>query len=95
MKMIKINEKFVIDADENQFVLKELGTVQDEKSKNFGEETQTVLGYFSIVENALTYLEKVLLRRAIKIKDYTLKEAVNELQNIHKNIFGIVKGDEK
>lgn len=93
--MIKINEKFVIDADENQFVLKELGTVQDEKSKNFGEETQTVLGYFSIIENALTYLEKVLLRRAIKIKDYTLKEAVNELQNIHKNIFGIVKGDEK
>lgn len=93
--MIKINEKFVIDADENQFVLKELGTVQDEKSKNFGEETQTVLGYFSIIENALTHLEKVLLRRAIKIKDYTLKEAVNELQNIHKNIFGIVKGDEK
>lgn len=90
--MIKINEKFVIDADENQFVLKELGTVQDEKSKNFGEETQTVLGYFSIIENALTYLEKVLLRRAIKIKDYTLKEAVDEMRAIHEDVFKCVKG---
>lgn len=89
--MIKINEKFVIDADENQFVLKELGTVQDEKSKNFGEETQTVLGYFSIIENALTYLEKVLLRRAIKIKDYTLKEAVAEMRAIHEDVFKCVK----
>ena len=89
--MIKINEKFVIDADENQFVLKELGTVQDEKSKNFGEETQTVLGYFSIIENALTYLEKVLLRRAIKIKDYTLKEAVAEMWTIHEDVFKCVK----
>ena len=90
--MIKINEKFVIDADENQFVLKELGTVQDEKSKNFGEETQTVLGYFSIIENALTYLEKVLLRRAIKIKDYTLKEAVTEMRAIHEDVFECIKG---
>ena len=89
--MIKINEKFVIDADENQFVLKELGTVQDEKSKNFGEETQTVLGYFSIIENALTYLEKVLLRRSIKIKDYTLKEAVAEMQAIHEDVFKCIK----
>ena len=91
--MIKINEKFVIDADENQFVLKELGTVQDEKSKNFGEETQTVLGYFSIIENALTYLEKVLLRRAIKIKDYTLKEAVDKMRAIHEDVFKCVKED--
>ena len=91
--MIKINEKFVIDADEDQFVLKELGTVQDEKSKNFGEETQTVLGYFSIIENALTYLEKVLLRRAIKIKDYTLKEAVDKMRAIHEDVFKCVKED--
>ena len=39
--MIKINDKFCIDADEQQFTLKEIGTVQDEKSKNYGEETQT------------------------------------------------------
>ena len=93
--MIKINEKFCIDSDENQFVLKEISKVQDEKSKNYGQETFIVLGYYGTLEQSLSGLEKILSRRVIRIKDYNLKEAINELQNIHKNIFGIVKGDEK
>lgn len=89
--MININEKFCIDADENQFILKEKGTVQDKTSKNYGEETQTTLGYFSTAEQALVCLEKILLRRAIKIKDYTLKEAVDEMRAIHEDIFKCMK----
>ena len=89
--MIKINDKFVVDSDESQFVLKELSTIQDEKSKNFGQETQMVLGYYSTLEQSLCGLEKILSRRAIKIKDYTLKEAIEELKKIHKEIFGCVK----
>ena len=85
--MININEKFCIDSDENQFILKELGTVQDKESKNYGEETQTTLGYFNTVEQALLCLEKILLRRAIKVKDYTLKQAVEEIRAIHKDIW--------
>lgn len=87
--MIDINDKFCIDADENQFILKEKGTVQDEKSKNYGEKTQTTLGYFSTVEQALLCLEKILLRRAIKVKDYTLKQAVEEIRAIHKDVWVI------
>lgn len=90
--MIKINDKFVVDSDESQFVLKELSTIQDEKSKNFGQETQMVLGYYSTLEQSLCGLEKILSRRAIKIKDYTLKEAICELRKIHNEIFGCVKG---
>lgn len=89
--MIKINEKFCIDADENQFIVKELGTVQDEKSKNFGEETQTTLGYYSTLGQALCGLEKVLQRRVIRIKDYTLKQAIKEIWAIHEEIFKNVK----
>lgn len=89
--MVKINDKFVVDSDESQFVLKELSTIQDEKSKNFGRETQMVLGYYSTLEQSLSGLEKILSRRAIKIKDYTLKEAIEELQKIHNEIFGCVK----
>jgi hypothetical protein len=89
--MIKINDKFVVDSDESQFVLKELSTIQDEKSKNFGQETQIVLGYYSTLEQSLCGLEKILSRRAIKIKDYTLKEAIEELRKIHNEIFGCVK----
>ena len=55
------------------------------------QETQMVLGYYSTLEQSLCGLEKILSRRAIKIKDYTLKEAVEELQKIHKEIFGCVK----
>jgi hypothetical protein len=87
--MININEKFCIDSDENQFILKELGTVQDKTSKNYGEETQTTLGYFSTVEQALLCIEKILLRRAIKVKDYTLKQAVEEIRTIHKDVWVI------
>lgn len=89
--MIKINDKFVVDSDESQFVLKELSTIQDEKSKNFGQETQMVLGYYSTLEQSLCGLEKILSRRAIKIKDYTLKEAIEELKKIHNEIFGCIK----
>lgn len=89
--MIKINDKFVVDSDESQFVLKEIGTIQDEKSKNFGQETQMVLGYYSTLEQSLCSLEKILARRAIRIKDYTLKEAIEALQKIHNEIFGCVK----
>lgn len=87
--MINVNGKFKIDADENQFILKEVGTVQDEKSKNYGEETQTTLGYYGTLEQAILGLEKILQRRAIKVKDYTLKEFVGELRAIHEEIMHI------
>lgn len=90
--MIDINDKFKIDADENQFILKEIGTVQDKDSKNYGEETQTTLGYFSTVEQALLSLEKILLRRSVKIKNFTLKSIVDEIRTIHDDVFKCMKG---
>ena len=89
--MIKINDKFCIDADENQFILKEFGTVQDENSKNFGEVTQTTLGYYGTLEQALNGLEKILSRRAVKTKDYTLKQAIDEIWKLHNEIFECLK----
>ena len=84
--MLNINDKFKIDADENQFILKEVGTVQDKESKNYGEETQTTLGYYGTLEQAILGLEKILQRRAIKVKDYTLKEFVEEIRAIHEEV---------
>ena len=40
--MIKIDDKFFIDADSNSYTLKEKDKIQDKKSKNYGEE---VLNY--------------------------------------------------
>ena len=36
--MIKIDDKFYIDADSNSYTLKEKDKIQDEKSKKYGEE---------------------------------------------------------
>ena len=91
--MLKINDKFCVDSDENQFVLKEISKVQDEKSKNFGQDTYIVLGYFATLAQALSGLEKILSRRAIRIKDCNLKEAIKEIQAIHEDIFKCVKGE--
>lgn len=90
--MIKINDKFVVDSDESQFVLKEISKVQDENSKNYGKETYAVLGYYSTLEQSLCGLEKILSRRAIRIKDCNLKEAIEEIRAIHEDIFKCVKG---
>lgn len=89
--MIKINDKFVVDSDESQFVLKEISKVQDENSKNYGKETYAVLGYYSTLEQSLSGLEKILSRRAIRIKDCNLKEAISEIRAIHEDIFKCVK----
>ena len=84
--MIKINDNFIIDADENQFIVKELGTVKDEKSKNFGNKTEIPLGYYGTLASAANGLEKILARRAIKIKDYTLKEFAEVIKRIHEDV---------
>lgn len=89
--MIKINEQYCIDADDNNFILKEIGTVQDEKSKNYGEKKEVVLGYYVSLEQALSGLETIMQRRAIKIKDMTLKEVKSEIRVIHDEVFKILK----
>ena len=40
--MIKIDENFYIDADDNCYTLKEKTKVKDKKSKNYGEEAWKV-----------------------------------------------------
>lgn len=89
--MIKINDNFVIDSDENQFILKEITTVQDTNSKNYGEKREIHLGYYSTLEQSLIGLEKILQRRSIKVKDYDLKSIVQEIRAIHDDIFNVLK----
>lgn len=55
-KMI-INDKYSLEAvDSLNVILYEHGTVKDKKSKNFGKETKTPVGYFPNVEKALNFL---------------------------------------
>lgn len=92
--MIKYRDNFIIDADEHSLIIKEIGTVQDENSKNFGEETITTLGYYTTLEGALLGLEKILIRRSIKDKSHTLKSIVEEIRALHKELNNLIKGEE-
>lgn len=89
--MIKINDKFGIDADEHNFILKEFSTIQDVNSKNYGADTESILGYYPNLASAVNGLEKILSKRAIRIKDYTLKEAVEEMRRIHDDVCASVR----
>ena len=51
--MIKIDDKFFIDADSNSYTLKEKDKIQDKKSKNYGEEVFRDRGYYVTLEGVL------------------------------------------
>ena len=91
--MVKGYKNFIFDADDNNIVLKELGTVQDKESKNYGEETQIILGYYSTLEQAIFGLEKILVRRSIKDKSHTLKSIVEEIRKLHDDLKNLIKGE--
>lgn len=86
--MININENFIIDSDDTQVIVKEKRVVQEGKSA--GTECWDVLGYYGSVGQAAKGLEKVLQRRAIREKDYTLKEFGEVVKKIHEDIFKVV-----
>lgn len=74
--MIKINERYYINANSNCYVLQEKTKIQDKKSKNFGKETYKDLGYYVTIENVL---EGILKK---EIREYINKETENNLKDL-------------
>ena len=72
--MIKINDRYYIDADSKNYILKERTTVQDKESANFGKEFYKDLGYYTTIESVLNGLLKVGTREFIGTEtEYTIK----------------------
>lgn len=88
--MVKINN-FCIDADDNCFIVKEVSTIQDKGSKNYGQEVYNVYGYYSTLEQAVRGIEKVLQRRAVKGADMGIRELAKVIREIHEDIFNNLK----
>lgn len=91
--MIKINEKYYIKSDDNQFMLCEKGTIQDKESKNYGNDTETILGYYGTLEHSLEGLEKINIRRQVNSKELTLKQAIEEIKKLHNELRNLIKGE--
>lgn len=78
--MIKVNDRFYIDADVNCYSLKEKTTIQDETSKNYGKEVFKDCGYYTTIESCLEGILK------IKTREFIGKEEENTLQELKKEI---------
>lgn len=78
--MIKITDKFYIDATTSCYILQEKSTIQDEESKNYGKEVFKEVGYYTSIEGCLKGLEKENARAFIS------KEQESNIQDLIKEI---------
>ncbi len=78
--MIKVTDRFYIDANTNCYVLKEKTIVQDEDSKNYGQEIFKDLGYYTNLESCLQGILKTTTR------EYIAKQEENSIYDLIKEI---------
>lgn len=78
--MIKVTDRFYIDANTNCYVLREKTIIQDEGSKNYGQVIFKDLGYYTSLESCLQGILKTTTR------EYIAKQEMNSIQDLIKEI---------
>ena len=79
--MVKITDKYYIDADYKCYTLKEKGIVQDEASENFGKERFKDIAYCQTIEQIIDRVLTLNVRSFIsKSEQADLKELVAEVR---------------
>jgi hypothetical protein len=78
--MVKIDDKFFIDADSNSYTLKEKDKIQDKKSKNYGEEVFRDRGYYVTLEGVLNGYLKAQTREFVQNNEADIKELIKEIK---------------
>lgn len=79
--MIKVTDRFYIDANTNCYVLKEKTIVQDENSKNYGQEVLKDLGYYTSLESCLQGILKTTTREFIaREEENSMKDLIKEIK---------------
>lgn len=71
-------DKYAIEITEESYNLIKYGVNSDGKSKNFGQKTERILGYFSNISNAIRNIIKSSL--ASKDEEVTLREYIDRLE---------------
>ena len=79
--MIKVTDRFYINASSTCYTLQEKTTVQDENSENYGKETYKDLGYHSTLESCLQGILTVVTREYIgREEENTVKELLTQVK---------------
>ena len=79
--MIKVTDRFYINANSNCYVLQEKTKVQDEKSENYGKEIYKDLGYYTTLESCLQGILTTVTREYVsKNEENTVKELLTQVR---------------
>lgn len=79
--MIKVTDRFYINASTNCYSLQEKTIVQDTKSENYGKEIFKDLGYYTTLESCLKGILKTTTREFIgQEQENSLKELMTQIK---------------
>ena len=85
--MIKITDKFFINATTNCYILEEKSTIQDKESKNYGKVVFKEIGYYTTIEGCLKGLEKANAREFISNEqENTMQDLIKEIHKTNELI---------
>lgn len=88
--MIKITDKYYINATSNCYILQEKKLIQDKESKDYGKEKFENLKYYTTIEDCIRGILKLETREFIsKSQENTFKELmqyVKEQENFLKSL---------
>jgi hypothetical protein len=87
--MIRVNEKWGIDADSMCYILKRFA--KRGKGKNKGEDCEIVEGYFSSPQEALKRIYDTEVRNKIMNTDLDLQAAIAEIDIIRGDVIKEIK----
>lgn len=86
--MIKIDNEYLINANESCYTLERKTTVKDTNSKNFGKEVNEIEGYYTSIDGALNGYLKIKMRKYVSSeKENTIKEAIKQIKDLRIEIF--------
>lgn len=91
--MIKIDEEYLINANESCYTLETINTVQDVESKNYGKETRSIQGYYTSIEEALKGYIKCKTRKYIaQVNNNTIYDLISYIKDLEKVLKDNFKG---
>ncbi len=83
--MIKIDNEYNINANENCYTLERVSVISDKESKNYGQEVKTIEGYYTTLEGVANGYTKQKIRKYVSKEDEnTLKELLDYIKDLEK-----------
>lgn len=86
--MIKIDDEYLINANESCYTLERKTKIKDTNSKNYGKEVNEIEGYYTSIDGALNGYLKIKMRKYVSSeKENTIKEAIKQIKDLRIEIF--------